>query len=72
MSAEDRNLENYRRPLFKRRPYAKKQRAGAWIWVVGPALLVAGAVAASVFGPVEDGVELEPTAQADIVSERDG
>lgn len=67
-SLENMPLEGFRRPLF-RRAYAKKQRRAVWIWVAAPLLLVAGAIVASLFGPVEDGVELDPVSQAEVSSQ---
>lgn len=52
-----------RRRIFGQ--YDKRQRIAAWIWVLGPALLVGGGLIANWVGPVEDGIELEPETAAE-------
>lgn len=45
--------------------YATRMTVNAWLWLLGPLVLVLGGLLASATGPVEDGVELDPMTRSE-------
>ena len=55
----------------KRKTYDERQKIGAWLWWVGPGLLVALAVIGYNASPFEDGIDLEPQTRAEVAVKTD-